>query len=183
MASTPKPPDPMPCALAAVLLPESRAHGSKALGCAQGTRLQGTRLGGALRSGGTEAGGCVWPLWPTARPLTVSSTRLRRARLRRGHSSRPWHVTDGLVRAVGQRQCRPAVGVVATARPSAGRLQSIPARPACAGGGHRATARAPTQSAAYACGVGSSGRVDANECASGAGPAAAGAAAGRERMG
>ena len=53
----------------------------------------------------------------------------------------------------------------------------------CAGGGHRATARAPTQSAAYACGVGSSGRVDANECASGAGPAAAGAAAGRERMG
>jgi len=27
MASTAKPPDPMPCALAAVLLPESRAHG------------------------------------------------------------------------------------------------------------------------------------------------------------
>ena len=65
-------------------------------------RLQDTRLGGALRSGGTEAGGCVWPLWPTARPLTVSSTRLRRAWLRRGHSSRTWHVTDGLrVRAVG----------------------------------------------------------------------------------
>ena len=65
-------------------------------------RLQDTRLGVALRSGGTEAGGCVWPLWPTARPLTVSSTRLRRAWLRRGHSSRTWHVTDGLrVRAVG----------------------------------------------------------------------------------
>jgi hypothetical protein len=27
MASTAKPPDPMPCALAAILLPESRAHG------------------------------------------------------------------------------------------------------------------------------------------------------------
>jgi hypothetical protein len=59
-------------------------------------RLQGTRLGGALRAGGTEAGGCAWPLWPTERPLIVSSTRLRRARLRRGHSTRPWHVIDGL---------------------------------------------------------------------------------------
>ena len=37
---------------------------------------------------------------------------------------------DGLrLRAVGQRQCRPERGVVTTARPSAERLQSIPARP------------------------------------------------------
>ena len=55
-------------------------------------------------------------------------------------------------------------------------------RPACDGGGHRATAGTPTQNAACACGVGSSGRVDATGCACGTGPAAAGAAAGLERM-
>ena len=110
--------------------------------------------------------------------MIVSSTRLRRTQLSRGRSTRPWNVIDGLrVSAVGQWQCRPVHGVVATARPSAGRLQSIPARPACAGGGHRATERVPTQSAACACGVGSSGRVDATGGVSGAGPAAAGAAA------
>ena len=62
--------------------------------------------------------------------MIVSSTRLRCARLLRGHSTRPWHVIDGLrLGAVGQRQCRPERGVVTTARPSAERLQSIPARP------------------------------------------------------
>jgi len=135
-------------------------------------------------SGGTEAGGCAWPLWPAARPLIVSSTRLRLARLRRGHSTRPWHVIDGLrVRAVCQRQCRPERCVVTTVRPSAERLQSIPARPACAGGGHSVTARAITESAACACGVRSIGRVDTTGCASVAGPTTAGAAAGQERMG
>jgi len=138
-------------------------------------RLQGTWLGGSLRAGGTEAVGYAWQLWPVARHLIVSSTRLRCARLRRGHSTRPWHVIEGLrVCAVGQRQCRPERGVVTTARPSAERLQSIPARPACAGGGHCATARAPTESAACACGVRSISRVDTTGCASGAGPAAAG---------
>jgi hypothetical protein len=48
-------------------------------------------------------------------------------------------------------------------------------RPACDGGGHRATAGTPTQNAACACGVGSSGRLDATGCACGTGPAAAGA--------
>ena len=130
-------------------------------------RLQGTWLGGALGAGVTQAGGCA---------LIVSSTRLRRARLHRGHSTRPWHVIDGLrVCSVGQRQCRPERGVVTTARPSAEHLQSIPARPAYAGGGHWATERAPTESAACACGVRSIGRVDTTGCASGAGPAAAGA--------
>ena len=138
-------------------------------------RLQGTWLGGALGAVGTQAGGCAWPLWPAAGPVVVSSSRLRCARLLRGRSTRPWHVIDGLrLRAVGQRQCRPERGVVTTARPSAEHLQSIPARPACAGGGHWATERAPTESAACACGVRSIGRVDTTGCASSAGPTTAG---------
>jgi len=103
----------------------------RALDCARARRLQGTWLGDTLGAGGTQAGGCTWPLWPAVRPLIVPSTRLRRARIHRGHSTRPWHVIDeGLrVREVGQQQCRPERRIVTTARPSAERLQSIPTRP------------------------------------------------------
>ena len=55
-------------------------------------------------------------------------------------------------------------------------------RPARDGGGRRAATGTPTQDAACACGVGSSGHLDATGCACGTGPAAAGAAAGLERM-
>ena len=55
-------------------------------------------------------------------------------------------------------------------------------RPACDASGRRATAGTPTRNAACACGVGSSGRVDATGCGCGTGPAAVRAAAGLERM-
>jgi hypothetical protein len=93
----------------------------------------------------------------------MSSSRLCRAQLHRGHSTQPWHVIDGLrVRAVGQRQCRPERSVVTTARPSAERLQSIPTRPRMRWG---CTTR------------------DCEGDHTSAGPTSAGAAAGRERMG
>ena len=46
----------------------------------------GVRLGGALWAGASGAGGCAWRRWPAEGPLIVSSTRLRRARPRRGRS-------------------------------------------------------------------------------------------------
>jgi hypothetical protein len=70
MASTAKPPYPMPCALAAVLLPESRAHGchmQKTLFPGQSPHVHGgirarPMLRGRSRSDALGAGtpGCVW---------------------------------------------------------------------------------------------------------------------------
>ena len=71
MASTAKPPDPMPCALASVLMPESRAHGchiqnalflhkpcSWSLGCAVPGAGARRRWSGGVR--GPGSGGHWW---------------------------------------------------------------------------------------------------------------------------
>ena len=97
---------PGPCGAAAWQASDSRR--GRVLGCAQGTtsaRHPARRRAEVRRDG-------VWRLRVAdvaycSRQLTVSSTRLCHAQLRRGHSTRPWHVIDGLrVCAVGQRQLK-----------------------------------------------------------------------------
>jgi hypothetical protein len=108
---------------------------------------------------------------------------VRDVRLQLGGSLRRWRVFMGYLytpSATGSVDRRSASSQRRVRQQDAYRVFQ---RPASAGGGHSATARAHTQSAACACGVGSITSVDATGCASGAGPAAAGAAAGRERMG
>ena len=76
----------------------------------------------------------------------IVTDRLRCARLLRGHSTRPWHVIDGLrLRSVGQRQCRPERGVVTTARPSAESLTEYPRATPHALGVHHARLRGRSQ--------------------------------------
>ena len=128
----------------------------------------------------------AWMRWSEAGIRPASSARICCAGTLWAIVGRPLtHIYFG--RGCAAREGAPGGALVGARRRGSGASDSrtiteYSQRPTCDAGGRRATAGTPTRNAACACGVGSSGRVDATGCACGTGPAAASGGAGENGL-